>query len=151
MFLDGPHVLQPADLAFGNVVETLEETGETVAEPEMAPRAWGFMPSPENLEPGLVEALGVIKDALLKDTYVVRARYPVYLVSVCFAPKRRFESDRVFLVSAKEQARLRPLLRWWVASDLVSARPFSHLSSQLEKPHLYPPFVVDGKPIHPPL
>ena len=70
MFLDGPHVLQPADLAFGNPVE---ETGEAATEPGMAPRAWGFMPTPENPEPGLVEALEVIKDALLKDTYVVRA------------------------------------------------------------------------------
>lgn len=83
VFLDGPHVLQPADLAFGNLVETLEETGEAVVDPEMAPRAWGFMPSPENLEPGLVEALGVIRDALLKDTYVVRARHPVHRVSMC--------------------------------------------------------------------
>jgi len=37
-------------------------------------------------------------------------------------------------------------------SDLhISAHPFPHVSPQLEKPHLYPPFVVDGKPIHPPL
>lgn len=67
-------MLQPADMAFGSSVEALEEIGQvTTTEPEMAPRAWGFMPSPENLEPGLVEALGVIKDALVKDTYVVRA------------------------------------------------------------------------------
>ena len=75
MFLDGPHVLQPADLVFGNPLESsLEEPGEAVTEPGMAPRTWVFRPTPENLEPGLVEALEVIKDALLKDTYVVRAR-----------------------------------------------------------------------------
>ena len=74
VFLDGPHVLQPADLAFGNSVESLEETGEAATEPGMAPRAWGFRATPENLEPGLVEALEVIKDVLLKDTYVVRAQ-----------------------------------------------------------------------------
>jgi len=73
VFLDGPHVLQPADLAFGNSIGSLEETGEATTEPGMAPRAWGFMPTPENLEPGFVEALEVIKDALLKDTYVVGA------------------------------------------------------------------------------
>ena len=27
----------------------------------------------------------------------------------------------------------------------------AHLSHQLEKPYLYPPFIVDGEPIHPPL
>jgi len=36
-------------------------------------------------------------------------------------------------------------------SDLISAHSFPHVSLQLEKPHLYPPFIVDGKPIHPPL
>ena len=71
MFLDGSHVLQPADLAFGTSLESLEETGEAVTEPGMAPRAWGFRPTPDDLEPGLAEALEVIKDALLKDTYVV--------------------------------------------------------------------------------
>ena len=68
MFLDGPHVLRPADLAFGGSSEAPEET---VTEPEVAPRGWGFKPTPENLEPGLVEALEMIKDALSKDTYVV--------------------------------------------------------------------------------
>jgi len=109
VFLDGPHVLRPVDLAFGNLAETLEETGEVVGEPEMAPRAWGFMPSPENLEPGLVEALGVIKDALSKDTYV-----------------------GVFGFSQ-------------------GAGTAATVAALLENPHLYPPFIVDGKPIHPPL
>ena len=71
VFLDGPHVLRPADLAFGGPSEALEEIGETVTDPEVAPRGWGFKPTPENLEPGLVEALEAIKDALSKDTYVV--------------------------------------------------------------------------------
>ena len=69
MFLDGPHVLQPADLVFGDSTESVE-----VTDPEVAPRGWGFKPTPENLEPGLVEALEKIKDALSKDTYVVRAQ-----------------------------------------------------------------------------
>jgi hypothetical protein len=75
VYLDGPHILQPADLAFGNslVEPALEETGEAVADPEVAPRGWGFKATPENAEPGLVEALEVIKDALSKDTYAVRA------------------------------------------------------------------------------
>ena len=74
MFLDGPHVLRPADLAFGGSVELLEETGETATDPEVAPRGWGFKPTPEDLEPGLVEALETIKDALSKETYVVRTQ-----------------------------------------------------------------------------
>lgn len=74
MFLDGPHVLQPADLAFGNSLESLEETGEAATGPDTALRGWGFKATPEDPEPGLVEALEVIKDALSKDTYVVRAR-----------------------------------------------------------------------------
>ena len=75
-------MLQPADMAFGSSVsEALEEIGEVATEPEMAPRAWGFMPSPENLEPGLVEALGVIRDALVKDTYVVLAASRVHDVA----------------------------------------------------------------------
>ena len=82
MFLDGPHILKPADLAFGNSLvdsSSLEATGESeeaVTDPEAALRGWGFKPTPENAEPGLVEALGVIKDALLKDTYVVSASIP---------------------------------------------------------------------------
>jgi len=78
VFLDGPHVLRPADLAFGGLPEALEETGETVTDPEVAPRGWGFKATPENLEPGLVEALEMIRDALSKDTYVVRTRNLVY-------------------------------------------------------------------------
>lgn len=37
------------------------------------------------------------------------------------------------------------------ASNPIHVHLSSHVSSQLEKPHLYPPFIVDGKPIHPPL
>ena len=33
----------------------------------------------------------------------------------------------------------------------ITVHPFLHVPPQLEKPHLYPPFIVDGKPIHPPL
>jgi len=109
VFLDGPHVLQPADLAFGNSLESLEETGEAVTDPEAAFRGWGFKPTPEDLEPGLVEALEVIKDALSKDTYA-----------------------GVFGFSQ-------------------GAGMAATVAALLEKPDLYPPFVVDGKPIHPPL
>ena len=112
MFLDGPHVLQPADLAFRGSMEPLEETGEAATEPGMAPRAWGFMPTPENLEPGLVEALEAIKDALLKDTYVVRAWYLACRVYACLVSEWIFETHRVSSVSAKEQAWLRPSPRW---------------------------------------
>ena len=73
MFLDGPHVLQPADLVFGNSLDPLEETGEAATDPELAPRGWGFKAITEDPEPGFVEALEVIKDALSKDTYAVRA------------------------------------------------------------------------------
>ena len=93
MFLDGPHVLQPADLAFGNSVESLEQTEEAATEPGMAPRGWGFRATPENLEPGLVEALEVIRDVLLKDTYVVRAQS--HLVCRVHA---RLVPERVFLL-----------------------------------------------------
>ena len=74
MFLDGPHVLRPVDLVFGDSIESLEETGETVTDPEVASRGWGFKPTTENLEPGLVESLELIKEALSKDNYVVRAQ-----------------------------------------------------------------------------
>lgn len=72
VFLDGPHILRPADLTFGDSLEALEETGEAAADPEAALRGWGFKATPEDLEPGLVEALETIKDVLSKDTYVVR-------------------------------------------------------------------------------
>ena len=108
MFLDGPHVLQPADLAFGNPVESVEETGEAAIEPGMAPRAWGLMPTPENLEPRLSKALEVIKVVSSKDTYVVRARHLVRRVSarhvskwflkrvgcLLFQPRNRYGRDR---------------------------------------------------------
>ncbi|KAF9791025.1 FSH1-domain-containing protein [Thelephora terrestris] len=111
VYLDGPHILQPADLAFGNplVEPALEETGEAVADPEVAPRGWGFKATPENAEPGLVEALEVIKDALSKDTYA-----------------------GVFGFSQ--------------GGGMAAT-----VAALLEKPHLYPPFIVNGKPIHPPL
>jgi len=109
VFLDGPHILQPADLAFGNSLESLEETGEAVTDPDAACRGWGFKPTPDDPEPGLVEALEVIKDALSKDTYV-----------------------GVFGFSQ-------------------GAGMAATVAALLEKPHLYPQFIVDGKPIHPPL
>ena len=65
--------MQPADLVFGDSLASQEETGEAAVGPEAALRGWGFKPTPGNLEPGLVEALEAIKDALSKDTYVVRA------------------------------------------------------------------------------
>lgn len=74
MFLDGPHVLRPVDLVFGDSLESLEETAETVTDPEVAPRGWGFKPATGNPEPGLVEALEVIKHVLSKDTYAVRTQ-----------------------------------------------------------------------------
>jgi hypothetical protein len=110
VFLDGPHVLQPADLAFGNPLGSLEETGEAVIDPEAAFRGWGFKPTPEDPEPGLVEALEVIKDALSKDTYVVRAWN---LACIAVGAVVHFsEMDRACLVSAKERAWLRLSPRW---------------------------------------
>jgi len=109
VFLNGPHVLQPADLKFGSSEESLGETSETVTDPEMALRGWGFKVTPENPEPGLLEALEVIKDVLSKDTYA-----------------------GVFGFSQ-------------------GAGMAATIAALLEKPHLYPPFIVDGKPIHPPL
>ena len=108
MFLDGPHVLQPADLVFGDSTESLE-----VADPEVAPRGWGFKPTPENLEPGLVEALEKIKDALSKDTYVVRAQnWPVVILRSSPLNHFIFEPGRVSSVSVKEREWLRLSLRW---------------------------------------
>ena len=75
VYLEGPHILQPADLVFGSSAESLEETGVTAADPEMAPRGWGFKATHKNPEAGLVESLEVIRDALSRDTYVVRARH----------------------------------------------------------------------------
>ena len=99
VYLDGPHILQPADLAFGNPLEPAEDTpGEAVTDPDVALRGWGFKPTPEDPEPGLVEALEVIKDALSKDTYAVRARIPFLACCVIHS----VEMNRVYSDSAKE-------------------------------------------------
>lgn len=113
VFLDGPHILKPADLAFGNSLESLVETGEAATDPGAALRGWGFKPTPEVPEPGLVEALEVIKDALSKDTYVVRVRNLVRSGHAWFTffLDPFFESDRAYLVSVKEGAWLRLLRR----------------------------------------
>ena len=95
-------------MAFGNPVESVEETGEAAIEPGMAPRAWGFMPTPANLEPRPTKAIEVIKDALLKGTHVVRARHLVRRVParhvskwflkrvrcLWFQPRNRYGRDR---------------------------------------------------------
>lgn len=61
-----------------------------MADPEAAPRGWGFKPTPGDLEPGLVEALDAIKDALSKDTYVVRFQRLGRRVSARLTPKMTF-------------------------------------------------------------
>ena len=111
VFLDGPHILKPADLAFGSSPQSLEETGEAVTDPEMAPRAWGLKPTPENLEPGLVEALEAIKDALSKDTYVV---HTLHLARGSLLNVFLFGTGRASSVSAKERVWLRPSPHWCV-------------------------------------
>lgn len=118
VFPDGPHILQPVDLAFGDPLESLDDTGAASTDPEAAFRAWGFKPTPDDPEPGLVEALEVIKDALSKDTYAVSAQDLVHSTHMWLT----FASfsflfflwgvDRVYLGLAKGEAWLQPSLHW---------------------------------------
>jgi hypothetical protein len=70
VFIDGPHILQPVDLA-GSAPQqspalTLESLGaaEAASDPTLTPRAW-WKVNPERTEArGLAESLAVVRDVL---------------------------------------------------------------------------------------
>ncbi|TFK26329.1 hypothetical protein FA15DRAFT_667629 [Coprinopsis marcescibilis] len=118
VFIDAPHILQPADLVFNSTrleelglraeVQANEASIAVESDPSLTPRAW-WKPNLERTAAyGLEESIMVVKEALLK---------------------RKF--DGVFGFSQ-------------------GAAFAAVVAALLENPEVYPPFLVDGKPPHPP-
>jgi len=117
VFIDAPHILQPADLP-GPISQSPDtnlaslgavEVANADVDPTLTPRAWWKVNPDKTAAYGLRESIEAIRDIL---------------------KSQRF--DGVFGFSQ-------------------GAAFASIISALLEKPHLYPPFLVEGQPPHPPL
>ncbi|GLB37848.1 putative serine hydrolase (FSH1) [Lyophyllum shimeji] len=117
VFIDGPHILQPADLP-GSTTPSPDdnlaslgaaEAANAGADPTLTPRAWWKFNPDKTFAYGLRESIEAIRDVL---------------------KSRRFDGVLGFSQGAAFAAMI---------------------SALLEKPHLYPPFLVEGQPPHPPL
>ncbi|KAG5646207.1 hypothetical protein DXG03_004033 [Asterophora parasitica] len=116
VFIDAPHVLQPADLPGGTAQSSgtnlasfgASEAANANEDPALTPRAWWKVNADKTVAYGLREAIEVVRDVLKARTF-----------------------DGVLGFSQ-------------------GAAFASIISSLLERPHLYEPFLVDGKPPHPP-
>jgi len=116
VFLDAPHILQPADLP-GSTTQSSESTPAALgvaevsnadADPASTPRAWWKVNPDKTVAYGLRESIELICD---------------------FLKTRKF--DGVFGFSQ-------------------GAAFASIISALLERPHLYPSFLIDGQSLHPP-
>ncbi|KAI0656047.1 serine hydrolase FSH [Cubamyces menziesii] len=116
VFVDGPHVLTPADLAEAfrstNESSSLDDLGApeaaTEADPALAPRGWWNVDAARTKTVGLEDSIMLIREYLLKDTY-----------------------EGIFGFSQ-------------------GAAMAALMAALLEKPEVFPPFLVDGKAPHPP-
>ncbi|KAJ7291044.1 serine hydrolase FSH [Mycena rebaudengoi] len=113
VFVDGPLVLQPADLSGSapqgtSTAATLDALGASEASDTDIPRAWWSWKPDRTEAIGLPESLVTLRDVL---------------------KTRTFDGVLGFSQGAAMAALLAALL---------------------ERPHLYPPFLTDGKPPHPP-
>ncbi|KAF5382726.1 hypothetical protein D9615_002988 [Tricholomella constricta] len=113
VFIDAPHILQPADIPGSSSGTSLASFGAAEAanadtDPTLTPRAWWKVNTDRTVAYGLRESIEVARDVL---------------------KTRNF--DGVFGFSQ-------------------GAAFASIITSLLERPHLYAPFLVDGKPPHPP-
>lgn len=84
--MDGPHVLRPADVLFGDSIASLEETGEIMSDPKWPLAGRVSRLTTENFEPELV-SLELIKHTFSKDTDVLRARNLVRLGRTQLTPE----------------------------------------------------------------
>ncbi|KAK0456838.1 FSH1-domain-containing protein [Armillaria borealis] len=121
-FIDAPHVLQAEDL-FGGASESNESTLEASTEdPTLTPRGWFRAFADKTRAVGLDESLILFRDILKERTY-----------------------DGVFGFS--QGAAVAALLCALVLVPKTNMEPYIN---RLEKPESYPPFLIDGKPPHPP-
>ncbi|KAI0773072.1 FSH1-domain-containing protein [Trametes elegans] len=117
VFVDGPHVLSPADLAeafqTSSQSSSLDDLGASEAgaetDPALAPRGWWHVDATRTKTPGLEDSILLIRDYLIKDHY-----------------------EGIFGFSQ-------------------GAGMATIIAALLERPEVFPPFLVDGKPPHPPL
>ncbi|EAU91927.2 hypothetical protein CC1G_04694 [Coprinopsis cinerea okayama7 len=146
VFIDAPHILQPADLVFNS--SRLEELGlraEVQAneaamadDPTLTPRAW-WKPNPERTKAtGIEESIMSVREVLMS---------------------RKFDGVFGFSQGAAFAALISALLHSIMIAIFPSAL-IRHLHNgiidppspfiSLERPEAYPPFLVDGKAPHPP-
>ncbi|KIM75675.1 hypothetical protein PILCRDRAFT_798693 [Piloderma croceum F 1598] len=107
VFIDGPHLLQPGDLAWSSTSE-LGASEASGSDPAIAFRAWWRVNTERTQALGLDASLALLKDVLKADRY-----------------------EGVFGFSQ-------------------GAAFAALLAALLEKPHLYPSFLIDGQSPHPP-
>jgi hypothetical protein len=70
VFIDGPHLLQPADLAWSSISE-LGASEASDSDPAIAPRAWWRVNTERTQAVGLDASLASLKDVLQADRYEV--------------------------------------------------------------------------------
>ncbi|TFK45046.1 serine hydrolase FSH [Crucibulum laeve] len=121
VFIDAPHILQPADLfnssqqsqseAQSGLLSEVQQNQATIAatDPSLSPRAWWKANADRTKAVGMEESIAVVRDVL---------------------KGRRFDGVLGFSQGAAFAAIIAALL---------------------ERPHLYPDFLIDGQPPHPPL
>jgi len=107
VFIDGPHLLQPVDLAWSSAPQ-LGASEASDSDPALAPRAWWKANEERTRALGLDASLALLRDVLKADQY-----------------------EGVFGFSQ-------------------GAAFAALLAALLEKPYLYPPFLIDGQSPHPP-
>ena len=157
-------VLLPADLdGFTSSALGSSEITAATSDPTLTPRAWYKANPDRSVAKGLEDSLQMLKDVLLRDHYVVSLD-PCLLVHEMRAPFLsgcfwfqvgcgRITSALILIVSfgsAKAQQLQLFSLHWCVKQGWCTRENNTHVL-QLEKPHTFPAFLVDGRPPHPPL
>lgn len=71
VFVDGPHILQPVDVA-GFSTQELGAAEASTADPALTPRAWWKSNEAKTLSFGLQESLALLRGILKTDRYEVR-------------------------------------------------------------------------------
>lgn len=83
VFVDGPHILQPVDVA-GSSIQELGAAEASTADPALTPRAWWKSNEAKTISFGLQESLALLRDILKADRYEVRRYFLASLMLGAF-------------------------------------------------------------------
>ncbi|KAI3602784.1 ovarian cancer-associated 2 protein-like protein [Moniliophthora roreri] len=143
IFLDAPHVLQPVDL-FGDTPESFDGASDPASDPTLTPRGWWkFADSAKAKYVGIEATLDLIRDTL-KTT-----RFDVHLVSLSRLKVRLMFCHRESSALGMPPC-MNPSAAKMRCTGSQGAALATLIAALLERPHLYPPFLVDGHSLHPP-